>query len=229
MSNAVPEEASSADLLTEHLGPDGLTPSESQRQTRERLVFFSDAVVAIAMTLLALELPVPHGDTSGEVWRSFVDLLPRDYLTFTISFAVTAAFWHTHHRLFQRVDRADAVLSRLNIVCLLFIVLLPFASRVLGEDGSLAFGVIFYASVIIAVDLSYLAMVVYTIRHRLVRTDVAPATLRTSVIRITTVAAVFLVSIPIALINPDAGKYTWLVLIVLPSLRSSLRRRAKAT
>jgi uncharacterized membrane protein len=228
VSNALPDEAAPADLATERLGPDGLTPSESQRQTRERLVLFSDAVVAIAMTLLALELPVPHGETGEEVWRSFVQLLPDDFLTFTISFVVTAGFWHTHHRFFQRVDRADGTLSRLNLICLLFIVLLPFASRVLGEDGSLPFGVAFYASVIIAVDLSFLAMIWYATRHGLVRAGVAPADMRSSAIGIATVAAIFLISIPIAVVNPDAGKYTWLALIVEAQVRRLLRRRAKA-
>ncbi len=226
--DVVPSQAAPVEPTSEALGEDGLTPSESQRQTRERLVFFSDAVVAIAMTLLALELPVPTGDSGAQIWDSFVHLLSRDYLMFAISFAVTAGFWHTHHRLFQHIDRADGTLATLNITCLLFIVLLPFASRVLIGDGSHPFGVIFYATMIIAVDLSFLALVWYAGRHGLVRPGVQPAAMRAMAVSMVTVAAVFLVSIPVALINPSAGTYCWLSLLVIRRLIRLAARRIAA-
>ena len=158
---------------------------------------FSDAVVAIALTLLALELPVPHGDTQHELWESFVHLLSRDYLTFTISFLVTAGFWLTHHRFFRRVDRASTGLTRLNMLCLLMIVLLPFASRVLGEDGDFPFGVVFYALTICVTALSYLAMVVYAQRHSLTRVGVPAEVMHSMALSIIIVAAVFLLSVPV--------------------------------
>ncbi|GAB3883066.1 hypothetical protein GCM10029964_041790 [Kibdelosporangium lantanae] len=66
-------------------------------------MFFSDAVIAIAMTLLALDLPLPEGETDEDLWGSFVNLLPRQYLTFVLSFLVVAMFWRSHHRFFQHV------------------------------------------------------------------------------------------------------------------------------
>jgi uncharacterized membrane protein len=205
---------------SDELGPDGLTVDESQRQTRERLVFFSDAVIAIALTLLAFELPVPEGTTEHAIWQSFVHLLPRNYLMFTISFLVIGGFWHTHHTFFQRIDRADSGLNRLNLLCLLMIVLMPFASRVLGQDGDFRFGVIFYAVGIAAVALCYLAMIRYAVRQGLTRPGASPAVLRSMSIGVTIVAAVFLLSIPVALLNTNAATYSWLVLVLAP-----LRRR----
>src|SRR3954452_23319670 len=70
----------------------------------ERLVFFSDAVVAIAITLLALELPVPTGDTNAAVWHSLGDHL-GEYLAFLISFAVIGSHWFGHHQLFRYLGR----------------------------------------------------------------------------------------------------------------------------
>lgn len=66
----------------------------------ERLTFFADAVVAIAITLLALDLPVPTGSTNGDLWRSLRENF-SDYLAFAISFVVIAARWNAHHRIFR--------------------------------------------------------------------------------------------------------------------------------
>src|SRR4051812_6436305 len=122
---------------------------------RERLVFFSDAVIAIAMTLLALDLPVPKGETDAQVWDAFVDLLPREYLFFVISFLVIARFWRSHHVFFTEATRVDTGLIRLNLWCLLLIVLVPFATRVLSEDGDFRLGVGLYAATIASIAISY--------------------------------------------------------------------------
>jgi hypothetical protein len=104
----------------------------------ERTIFFSDAVIAIALTLLALELPLPEGATTGEVWRSFVQHLGREYLSFVISFVVIGAFWLQHHRFFGRIDRMSTPLTMMNLASLFAIVLVPFATRLLSasESGS---------------------------------------------------------------------------------------------
>src|SRR5262249_10189800 len=86
---------------------------EDRQYTHERLIFSSDAVIAIAMTLLALELPVPKGRTDAEVWRSFAEKLHGEYLTFIISFAVIGAFWVAHHQLFRKIHLVDLTLRRL--------------------------------------------------------------------------------------------------------------------
>jgi uncharacterized membrane protein len=130
--------------------------------------------------------------------------------------------------LFQRVDRADTGLTRLNLLCLLMIVLLPFASRVLGDDGDFRFGVIFYAATISATALGYLGMVVYAMRHSLTRTGASLAATRSTAFGIATVAAVFVASIPVAFLNTGAATYTWIGAIVIPRILVPLRRRWSA-
>ena len=91
----------------------------------ERLLFFADAVFAIALTLLALDLPVPEGDSNGALWHSFVGHLDGEYLTFLISFLVISRFWMVQHRFFDRVRAANRRLVQLEVLYLLWIVLLP--------------------------------------------------------------------------------------------------------
>ncbi|WP_329064245.1 TMEM175 family protein [Amycolatopsis sp. NBC_01480] len=136
----------------------------SRRHLRERLIFFSDAVVAIAMTLLGIDLPLPHGETKAQVWHSFVELLPGEYLTFVIGFAVTALFWMHHRQLFRRVHVIDPTLRRLNMLCLFFIVVTPFATKVDVVDSHFVLGPVLYAVVIAALALVVAAMAAHADR-----------------------------------------------------------------
>jgi uncharacterized membrane protein len=115
----------------------------------DRLVAFSDAVVAIAITLLALDLPVPTGATTSEFLHS-VGKGTDQYIAFLISFVVIAAAWRRYHGVFRYIQRVDARVRSLNVLWLLTIILNPFATRVLtaqGQDsaGPRAFQFGFYA------------------------------------------------------------------------------------
>lgn len=98
----------------------------------ERLVFFSDAVVAIAITLLALELKViPEGGQLtfadiGNAWHKFA--------AFFVSFIIIAVFWVNHHRFFVYIKTIDSRVMVYNMCWLLFIVLLPFTSSLISND-----------------------------------------------------------------------------------------------
>src|SRR3712207_632078 len=86
----------------------------------ERLTFFSDAVVAIAITLLAIELPVPRGETTAELLAS-VRQESFEYLSFLISFVVIGTHWRIHHSVFRHVRRADGPVVPLSLLWLLLI------------------------------------------------------------------------------------------------------------
>src|SRR4051812_6059773 len=85
--------------------------SRERPLSAERMIFFSDAVVAIAMTLLALELPVPSGHRNDEVLRQLREG-GEEYIAFLISFAVVGVQWFSHHRLFEYVARLGGGLLR---------------------------------------------------------------------------------------------------------------------
>jgi len=117
--------------------------AEVEANAADRVVTFSDAVVAIAITLLALGLTVPDspaGTTNGQLLHE----LRGDwsaYLAFLISFAVIGSHWATHRRVFRYVTRMNVVVGRFNMVWLLMMVLTPFAANLLAGKG--AFGVRF--------------------------------------------------------------------------------------
>src|ERR1700677_2151260 len=98
------------------------------------LMLFSDAVVAIAITLLAIDLPVPGGDTVPAFFSSVRDNSGH-YWAFLLSFGSIAGAWGNHHDIFRCTRRIDARLRQLNVAWLLMIVLTPFAARVLTARG----------------------------------------------------------------------------------------------
>jgi uncharacterized membrane protein len=98
----------------------------------ERLVFFSDAVIAIALTLLALDLKVGHAGPRF----TFADLAAswHSFAAFFLSFTIVSVFWINHHRFFVHIKSIDSRLMTYNICWLLFIVLLPFSSTLISAD-----------------------------------------------------------------------------------------------
>jgi uncharacterized membrane protein len=140
-----------ADLMAneeETAGGDvALIHREMEVVAAERLVFFSDAVMAIALTLLALDLPVPGGiENVGSVSISGMIIDARrhvdDYFAFLISFVVISAHWRIHHRVFRYVREATKPIIRLNVYWLLLIVITPFTTETLsvGQQNLFRFG-----------------------------------------------------------------------------------------
>ena len=185
-----------------------------------RIVAFSDGVFSIAITLLVLNLTVAKGLPSSELTSELFDLWD-DLLAFALSFAVIGRFWVVHHRFFAEVDAFDGRLLGLNLLYLAAIVLIPFSSEVLGEYGGETPSVVLYSVNLAAVVLIGLFMGVDARRRGL--TSIDDESHRESRLRSTYIAAVFLLSIPLAFVLPRAAAYLWLLLFIDPSKR--LRRR----
>lgn len=199
--------------------------SESQGMAAERLTFFSDAVVAIAITLLALELPLPEGHTSAELLRSLGDHR-SEYISFLISFVVIGGHWRAHHRLFHYVSTVGGGLIRFSFGWLLMMVLMPFATKVLAEDGGFEFRFVFYAIVQVAALTLFLLMVWQIQRHHLHRADIPPELFGGVYRGLGTMIAAFALSIPIAFFTMWAYA-CWLVIPLAGGLLDRLRRPAR--
>ena len=101
----------------------------------ERMILFSDAVFAIAITLLAIELKVPailHDVTDHKLAESLLEMIPK-FIGFLISFLIIGQYWTTHHRLFGFVVNYNLRLMWLNLFFLLAVVLMPFTSAFYSE------------------------------------------------------------------------------------------------
>jgi uncharacterized membrane protein len=200
-------------------GEDSQPPADviADFETRgvERLSLFSDAVIAIAITLLAIELPLPTGDTAGTLWAS-IQHEDGHYVAFLISFAVIASDWADHHDLFRCLARVDPRLRALNCLWLLTIVLNPFATRLLTVRGhptveahAIRFG--FYA----VLQVLSAALILAMLRHMAAR-GLAPETPRAVRIKIAYESGIFIFSFGVSIPVFFATPYAWLMWIILP-------------
>jgi uncharacterized membrane protein len=102
----------------------------------ERVALFSDAIFAIAITLLIIEIKVPelHSNiiTDQELWQGLVSTLPK-FIGFFVSFFVIGLYWLAHHRMFKYVDHCTQKLLWNNLLFLLPIVVMPFSTSFLSD------------------------------------------------------------------------------------------------
>ena len=129
----------------------------------ERLILFTDAVFAIAITLLAIEIRFPeihHFPTDADIWRGLLALVPR-LLGFIIGFAIIAQYWTAHHRIFRFVRNYDIRLLWLNILFLFFIVLMPFSSGLFSSYGIVRAAFVIYAINIMLAGLTQILLLRY--------------------------------------------------------------------
>lgn len=116
----------------------------------DRLVFFSDAVVAIAITLLALDLKIEKvpGEhlTFADLGRSW-----EKFVAFFLSFLIIAVFWKVHHQFFSYIKKIDGKLLFFNMGWLLFIVMLPFATSLVSPDFGNGVAIFIYSTTIFAI------------------------------------------------------------------------------
>jgi uncharacterized membrane protein len=131
---------------------------------RSRLEAFSDGVFAVAITLLALDLTVPGG---LHLSRQLQDKGPA-FLAFTLSFFMIGIIWVNHHALVRSITKVDRTLLFLNLVLLLFVVLIPFATATEadyfphnGPDARLAMAL--YAGSFLGMSIGFSLMFEWTL------------------------------------------------------------------
>ena len=132
----------------------------------ERLTFFSDAVFAIAMTLLVIEVRLPelHAATDETLAQALADLLPN-YIGFIISFLVIGRFWAGHHRLMAMIEAADPALVRANLLLLMAIAFMPFPTAVLSDYSLLRVAIGFYTAYLLVVGIANVRVIRVAMRH----------------------------------------------------------------
>ena len=143
-------------------------------QQLERLTFFSDAVFAIAMTLLVIEVRLPplHAFGERELGDALLALIPN-YVGFLVSFLVLGRFWVSHHTLMSELRGTSVALVWTNLFLLLAVAFMPFPTAVVSEYVQLRVGVGFYAGWLLL--LGFINQRLFAVAAPLRADDIAPA------------------------------------------------------
>jgi len=144
-------------------------PPSAEKETG-RLEAFSDGVIAVAITLLALDLGVPHQE-AGHPWHGLVHALADQwpiYMAYLLSFLTILVMWVNHHNMFKLIERIDHLFLLLNGALLLLITLVPFATSLLAEyieQSDKKSAQVVYAGTFLAMALVFNAMWRYAARQ----------------------------------------------------------------
>ena len=126
-----------------------------------RMEAFSDGVIAILITIMVLELPIPHGTT----WGSLHDALPV-LLTYVLSFVYLGIYWNNHHHMLQATDRVNGLILWANMHLLFWLSLIPFTTAWMGENHFAAVPTSAYGIVLLAAAMAYYGLQTAIIRDQ---------------------------------------------------------------
>jgi uncharacterized membrane protein len=199
-------------------------PGTFSRRDLGRIGAFTDGVMAVAITLLVLNLEVPTLASGESLADALFDLLPS-LGAYLLAFALVGRFWVLHHNLFERLHGFDPPLMTLNLAFLALIALLPFSTDLYDvyTDEGLAAAVL--GGTLGLAALAHWEMNQYALRHGFVRAEHRAETESGRPIGLG-LAAVFLLSVPAAFLTVHLAEAMWISTVLL---RYPLRRLGRRT
>jgi len=129
--------------------------------SKARLETFTDGVIAILITIMVLELRVPHGAD----WSALRPLVPL-LLCYALSFIYLAIYWNNHHHMFQTVDRVNGRILWANMHLLFWLSLVPFATGWMGENDFAPLPTALYGAALLLAAIAYTILVKVIIAHQ---------------------------------------------------------------
>jgi uncharacterized membrane protein len=117
---------------------------------KDRLAAFSDGVFAVLITIMVLELRVPHGAD----WRTLAGVAPS-FFAYVMSFIYLAIYWNNHHHLLHTVSRVDGLMLWANAHLLFWLSLVPAATAWLGDNLAAPVPVAVYGAVLFMPAVAY--------------------------------------------------------------------------
>ena len=194
----------------------------------ERVVFFSDAVFAIVITLLVLELKVPHltEHTEPALRHALFELLPR-VAGFVISFLIVGLMWIEHHRIFRYIADYDAGLLWRNLVLLLCVSFVPFPTALFSENFWSRTAFILYTASFGGVATAKLFIWRHATAQKLLKSDVSPELERRIARRSLAVPLACALAIAVSFINIFLAPISFALIPVFARLFDPASRKGK--
>ncbi len=197
----------------------------------DRLLALTDGVVAIALTLLVLQLQVPvthaleeHPDSAQKLWDA-LSVDGAELTSYLVSFLVIAQFWLVHHRILRRMRGHSEGLAWRNFGFLLTLTLMPFTSDLIGRYGSNPVAITLFGINLVALSLSTQWIFLYAARHNLLTEGTRSLhDERAARVRVVLVIAIVSVSLVFAWTDPRLAKYVWLLFLLAPATSERITR-----
>jgi len=191
---------------------------------KNRLISFSDNVISIIMTIMVLELRLPHGAALSDL----VPLVPT-FISYVVSFIFIGIYWNNHHHMMQAVDKINGGVLWANLFLLFWLSLIPFITGWMGENNFAAIPVVLYGVVLLMAALAYYILEKNLIHDPTENKTLAHATGDRRKEKISLL--LYVVALPLAFVHPYISLVIYLVvagLWLVPDRRIERKLQSKS-
>ena len=204
----------------------------SQRASHDRLSAITDGVYAVALTLLALEIVVPSANSihsSAQLNNYMVNNLLPQLSLYLISFIILSNFWASTNAI-PMYKKVDNTILTINLAILALVVLIPFSTSFVLSFYLYSQSVIIFSLIILLVGLLYLILYIYLFKENLVKERIynfIEPHKRIMLIELSIPPVLALISIVLALFNPLAGMYVYVIVLFATMIKKIAKRFIK--
>lgn len=204
----------------------------SQRASHDRLSAITDGVYAVALTLLALEIVVPSANSihsSAQLNDYMVNNLLPQLSLYLISFIILSNFWASTNAI-PMYKKVDNTILTINLAILALVVLIPFSTSFVLSFYHYSQSVIIFSLIILLVGLLYLILYIYLFKENLVKERIyrfIEPHKRIMLIELSIPPVLALISIVLALFNPLAGMYVYVIVLFATIIKKIAKRFIK--
>ena len=204
----------------------------SQRASHDRLSAITDGVYAVALTLLALEIVVPSANSihsSAQLNNYMVNNLLPQISLYLISFIILSNFWASTNAI-PMYKKVDNTILTINLAILALVVLIPFSTSFVLSFYHYSQRVIIFSLIILLVGLLYLILYIYLFKENLVKERIykfIEPHKRIMLIELSIPPVLALISIVLALFNPLAGMYVYVIVLFATMIKKIAKRFIK--
>ena len=204
----------------------------SQRASHDRLSAITDGVYAVALTLLALEIVVPSVNSihsSAQLNNYMVNNLLPQLSLYLISFIILSNFWASTNAI-PMYKKVDNTILTINLAILALVVLIPFSTSFVLSFYHYSQSVIIFSLIILLVGLLYLILYIYLFKENLVKERIykfIEPHKRIMLIELSIPPVLAVISIVLALFNPLAGMYVYVIVLFATMIKKIAKRFIK--
>lgn len=175
---------------------------------KNRMEAFSDGVFAIIITIMVLELKVPHGTDLN----SLVPLIPV-FLSYVLSFVFLAIYWNNHHHLCQAIEKVNGSILWANIHLLFWLSLVPFVTGWMGENNFAPLPVALYGVVLLVAAIAYFILTIALKAHHDEDSKLVKALGNDFKGKISVI--IYVMGIPLAFVNPLIPAFMYITVALM--------------
>ncbi|KAB1196291.1 MULTISPECIES: TMEM175 family protein [Haloferax] len=193
-----------------------------ESQETDRLLALTDGVIAIAITLLVLEITVPE-IRPGAPTSVLVELVfeqRHEFFSYVLSFLVIGYYWVLHRRIFIHVEEHDKRVIGYNLLFLLLVAFVPYGTNLFSTYPT-QFGVMFYAGVLALTGLTLTLLWFHALRTDILEDGLTSNIVLLQAARLLSSPLVFLLSILVAFFSTSLAIFTWFLVVPINAILES--------